>query len=113
MCPGTLQVERFIMERIDIQKMIDEAVAPLREEIAKLQEQIDNLDDNTPHRDHYHENYASADHVERSENSFNSRFYRLEENLSSLEYRISDVDRKAERAQSVADDARRSARGGW
>lgn len=60
---------------------------------------------------HYHDYYASVDHVERSEQSFNNQLSRLQNDISNLEYRISDVDRKTERAQSTADNASRNGRG--
>lgn len=110
-----------------IQHWIEEAVAPLRMAIeaqsaeleqlvkkaAELQEQIDNLDDNTPGIDHYHDEYASVDHVGRSEQSFDSRLSRLQDEINNVEYQVRDVERKAERAQSIADSASRNSGRGY
>lgn len=97
-----------------VQAMIEEVVKPLRMEIEALSSKVEQLKKavNACAADgHYHDEYASADHVERSESSADSRFYRIEEEARNLEYRISDVGRKAERAQSTAEDARRNSGG--
>lgn len=86
-------------------------VQALRKELAELGDLVDEKTDN----DHLHWEYASVDHVERSENSFSNQLSRLRDDLSNLEYRVNDAERKAERAQSTADAAQRSSggRGGW
>jgi predicted ribosome quality control (RQC) complex YloA/Tae2 family protein len=99
-----------------LQGMIEEAVKPLRMAIealsAEVEQTVKQVDEHSHSEDasadHYHDEYASADHVERSEGALNRRLYRIEEDARNLEYRISDVDRKAERAQSTAEDARRN-----
>jgi small-conductance mechanosensitive channel len=97
-----------------VQRWIEETVAPLREKLDQLEIIVARLDSvDYAREEHYHDNYASADHVERSEDSFNSQLYRLRNDLDNLDYRVNDVDRKAERAQSAADDARRSQGRGW
>ncbi len=92
-----------------IANRIEEAVKPFRERIEQLEREINRCAD----QNHYHDEYANADHVERSENSFNSQLYQVKNNISNLEYRASDIERKTERAQSTADSASRSARGGY
>ncbi len=92
-----------------IANLIEEAVKPLRKQIEELEREVNCCAD----QNHYHDEYASADHVERSEGSFNSQLYQVKNDISNLEYRISDVQRTAERAQSTADSASRSARGGY
>lgn len=100
------------MDQEEIGRMIEAALQPIREKLAELEKQIDNLDENTAWHNHHHEDYAYQEHVERSENSFNNRLSRLNDEINTLQYRISDVERKAERAQSTADDANRKAGGG-
>lgn len=98
-------------------KLIETEIMKFHQELvskdAELEEAIDNLDNNTPGINHYHDEYANVDHVERSENSLERKISRVEESINNLEYRVNDAERKAERAQSTADDAKRSARGGW
>jgi len=90
-----------------INNLIDEAIKPLCERIEELEREVNCCAD----QNHYHDELASADHVERSENSFNSQLYQVKNDISNLEYRISDVQRTAERAQSTADSASRNSRG--
>jgi predicted nucleic acid-binding Zn-ribbon protein len=82
-----------------ITNLIEEALKPIREDLNGLEKEINRC---------AHDEYASADHVERSENSFNSQFYQIKNDISNLEYRISDVQRTAERAQSAAVSAQRN-----
>jgi len=89
-------------EREMVKRWIEEAIKPLVERIEALERDMDN---------HEHDEYASIDHVERSEESVKSQIYRLRNDLDNLEYRVNDVDRKAERAQSAADNASRNSRG--
>lgn len=90
-------------------KELTEAIKALATRVEKLER----ADYHCAPEEHYHDEYANIDHVERSESSFNHEIYQLKNDLNNLEYRCSDIERKAERAQSAADDARRSARGGW
>jgi hypothetical protein len=88
-----------------VQRLIEEALKPLREQVEKFEST------DFAGYDHYHDEYASVDHVKRSENSFNSQLYQIKNDISNLEYRSSDVQRAAERAQSAADSAARTTRG--
>ncbi len=83
------------------------------EALEKKMEILERADYHCAPEEHYHDEYASVDHVERSEHSFNSQLDNIKNDISNLEYRVNDAVRKAERAQSAADDAKRSARGGW
>lgn len=85
----------------------------LIQRIESLEKDLDEKASIDSPESHYHDEYASIDHVERSESSFNSQLYQIKNDLSNLEYRCSDVERKAERAENRADEARRMARGGW
>ena len=67
--------------------------------------------DNSAEEEHYHDEYASVDHVERSEGQFQRDIYNLQNNLDNLGYRVDGVERKAERAQSAAESAQRSSGG--
>jgi len=100
------------MTQDEVRQLIEAAIAPLREKLDQLEEIVARLDSTDYAAEtHYHDEYASAAHVERSEDSFNSQIYRLREDVSNLEYRLSDVDRKAERAQATAENASRGGRG--
>jgi Mg2+ and Co2+ transporter CorA len=95
-----------------LRQLIEEVVAPLRTQIETLENQVEELErevDNKVGENHYHEDYASADHVERSENGVNSRLHRIEESVGNVEYRVSDAERKASDAQRAAEQAQRSA----
>jgi len=101
-----------------IHQWIEEALKSVNARLEKLENNLGSLEGevetiNFASENHYHDDYAHIDHVKRSENSFNNQLYQIKNDLSNLEYRASDIERKAERAQSAADDARRSARGGW
>lgn len=99
-------------EPLTLEQRIDRLsfeVGTLTAEVQALRKELDN----TATENHYHDEYASVDHVERSESSFNNQISNLKNDLSNLEYRINDAERKAERAQSTADNAARQARGGW
>ncbi len=98
-----------------VKRMIDDAVAPLQARIEAIEAQMTEWErrvDGLASDEHYHDEYASVDHVERSENSFNRQMNTVQDAIANLEYRLSDVDRKAARAQSTADNASRG-RGGY
>lgn len=100
-----------------VKAMIEEALKPIHEALealtvkaAEFEEQIDNLDNNTPGVEHSHDEYVSYEHVERADNHLRNDVRRVQNDLSNLEYRINDVERKAERAQSAAESASRNSR---
>ncbi len=85
-----------------IQGLIGEAVRPLRAQIEALENQVEELQgevDTKVGENHYHDGYASVDHVERTENSVSSQLYRLHEDLANVEYSVGEVRRIAENAQ--------------
>lgn len=95
-------------------EILAEQIGNLTIKIEKLEAKVDDFEstDFASH-DHYHDEYANVDHVERSESSFSNQISNLRNSLDNLEYRVNDAERKAERAQSTADNAARQARGGW
>lgn len=105
------------MDEKAIAAMIEEALKPIHEALegltvkaSELEAQIDNLDNSTPSFEHSHDEYVSYDHVERADEHLRSDLHRLQNEFSNLEYRINEVDRKADQAQSAADHASRSSR---
>jgi chromosome segregation ATPase len=94
-----------------IQGVIGEAVRPLRAQIEALENRVEELEPqvgNKADEDHYHDEYAIADYVDREKVHIDAQLYRLREDISNVEYRVNDAQRAAERAQRAAEDAQRN-----
>jgi chromosome segregation ATPase len=85
-----------LLERVDaLEKLVHE----LRHQVTELE------NSSYASEEHYHDHYASIEHVERSENSYDSQLYRIKDDVSNLEYKMGSVERTANEAERMARNA--------